>query len=371
MQSPYMQSPSEYYDTLVANGDIQNDDCQRNALVHMDALYGKLLQYSPPKQGIFSRFFKKNPPVSPPKGLYTHGTVGTGKTVLLKCFFKTAPTDKKAYFHLHHFLSDVNQRLNTFAHHHLDEADIMAQVIESYIHTAWLFCFDECVVGDVADAMLFGQISTGIISRGGVIVCTSNFAPDKLRPRGGVGNNVFQRYAKQFFAHMIAHDMNSPTDYRVIEGADNWRFYWNTSTNPTAESELNGLLAEKTTGDWYMDSVAVRDRRISIPKCNNKVCLFDFCYIIGGAFGAEDFMAIASKYPIVVIKNITPISADNTSLIKRLIVFIDCLYENKARLIITANCDPEQIYPKGLVSFEFARALSRLNAMQAIGYSRA
>ncbi len=378
-----MQSPSDYYDTMVMAGDIRNDINQRGALVHMDFLHRRLLSYVPPKkQGVFKWLFGQKsadtdtkPPKGVPKGVYVYGTVGNGKTVLLKCFYKTAPTDKKIYFHLHQFLLDVNTRLKKYTDKNMEESHIMNRVIDSYMHQAWLFCFDECVVGDVADAMLFGQIVTGIIERGGVLVCTSNFAPDMLKPRGGVGNNVFQRYAKQFFAHMIPHDMNSTTDYRVIEGDNQWRFYFQANTLQQRQQLLHDYIDKDAKhivkNAWHMDVVTVRDRRIDIPQVHNGTCMFQFSYIIEGAFGAEDFMAIAKKYHTIILKNVLPISADNTSLIKRLIVFIDCLYENKSRLIITANCPPQGIYPEGLVSFEFSRALSRLNAMQAIGYSRA
>lgn len=363
-----MQSPSDYYDICVQRGDLQSDTAQRGALVPLDGLHRALLHYTPCKNGLMSRLFGKNIQTQPPPhGVFIHGTVGNGKTVLLQCFYETVPTDKKVYFHLHHFLSDVNTRLKRFADSKKSETDSMRTVIDSYMKQAWVFCFDECVVGDVADAMLFGQIAMGIMERGGVMVCTSNFSPDTFRPRGGVGANAFKQYAQRFFNAMEVFDMNSPTDYRVIEGDNTWRFFWDA---PAIEA-IDALVAHHTTAPLKPENLSVRDRTLHIPLAGDGVCKVSYTYILEGAFGAEDFMTLARKYHTVILTDMMPISADNTSIIKRFIVLVDCLYEHKSRLVISATCTPENIYPDGLVAFEFSRALSRLNAMQAVGYSRA
>ena len=46
---------------------------------------------------------------SAPKGIYVHGSVGSGKTLLMDIFYKTATTAKKQRIHFHQFMQDVHQ----------------------------------------------------------------------------------------------------------------------------------------------------------------------------------------------------------------------------------------------------------------------
>jgi cell division protein ZapE len=44
------------------------------------------------------------------------------------------------------------------------------------------------------------------------------------------------------------------------------------------------------------------------------------------------------------------------------------LYENKVKLLATADAQPESLYEAGTGRFEFERTVSRLNEMQSADY---
>ncbi|MFP5341213.1 MAG: AFG1/ZapE family ATPase, partial [Gammaproteobacteria bacterium] len=48
----------------------------------------------------------------PIRGLYIHGSVGRGKTMLMEMFFKQAATDRKRRAHFHEFMADVHGRVH-------------------------------------------------------------------------------------------------------------------------------------------------------------------------------------------------------------------------------------------------------------------
>jgi AFG1-like ATPase len=54
-----------------------------------------------------------------PRGMYIHGEVGTGKSLLMDLFFETAPVKKKQRFHFHEFLSVVHRRIHRLKQHDL------------------------------------------------------------------------------------------------------------------------------------------------------------------------------------------------------------------------------------------------------------
>ena len=80
-----------HYQALVASGAIEADPAQAEAAEAFAALEERLSSYKPlRKQGLLGRLFAdKDEP--PPRGLYVHGEVGRGKTMLMDLFFQHEP----------------------------------------------------------------------------------------------------------------------------------------------------------------------------------------------------------------------------------------------------------------------------------------
>ena len=79
------------YDRRLDAGLIRPDAAQRPVVVKLDELAIELAQ-SAPASGLLARF-RKAPP--PPKGLYIHGAVGRGKTMMMDLFFEASPVARK------------------------------------------------------------------------------------------------------------------------------------------------------------------------------------------------------------------------------------------------------------------------------------
>jgi cell division protein ZapE len=84
--------------------------------------------------------------------------------------------------------------------------------------------------------------------------------------------------------------------------------------------------------------------------------------------GAGDYLEIASKFHTILLKDIPRLSPEKRNEAKRFVTLIDALYESKTNLICTADTAPEDLYPEGDGSFEFARTVSRLKEMQSESY---
>lgn len=78
-------TPSELYDQRVRDGELINDNHQRKIVKQLDSVYESLTNYSPPSQNTILKLFKGLKDL--PKGLYMHGSVGCGKTMLMDLFF--------------------------------------------------------------------------------------------------------------------------------------------------------------------------------------------------------------------------------------------------------------------------------------------
>jgi protein AFG1 len=77
--------PSELYDQRVNNGQLINDDHQRKIVKQLDNVHESLTNYSPSSPNIISKLLGGMK--APPNGLYMHGSVGCGKTMLMDLFF--------------------------------------------------------------------------------------------------------------------------------------------------------------------------------------------------------------------------------------------------------------------------------------------
>src|ERR1700728_3236050 len=103
-----------HYQALVSSGAIEPDAAQARAAEAFAALEQRLASYKPVrKQGLFGRLFADKDE-APPRGLYVHGEVGRGKTMLMDMFFQQSPVEHKRRAHFHEFMADVHERIHGF-----------------------------------------------------------------------------------------------------------------------------------------------------------------------------------------------------------------------------------------------------------------
>jgi cell division protein ZapE len=101
-------------------------------------------------------------------------------------------------------------------------------------------------------------------------------------------------------------------------------------------------------------------------RAANNVAWFDFDELCGGAHAHEDYLAIAHRYPTVLLSHIPRLTADHSSETKRFTWLVDVLYDNHVRLIASADATPETL--STAATGEFARTTSRLTEMQSARY---
>src|SRR5438309_1125165 len=147
MLSPPNASFHAHYQALVSAGAIEADAAQAQAAEAFAALEERLAGYKPlRKQGLLGRLFAdKNE--APLRGLYVHGEVGRGKTMLMDLFFQQSRVVHKRRAHFHEFMAEVHERIYSFrqniARGEIADGDVIALTAESIFAQAWLLCFDE------------------------------------------------------------------------------------------------------------------------------------------------------------------------------------------------------------------------------------
>src|SRR5688572_28200282 len=198
------------YRELVGLGEIESDPAQLGAAERLDALAQALRVWRPVRSSFMSLFGKAKS--EPPRGLYIHGAVGRGKTMLMDLFHETVAYQPRQRSHFHEFMAEVHERLGQ-ARRTL-EGDPIPVVAGEIATKTRLLCFDELHVTDIADAMILGRLFKHLFERGIVVVATSNASPGELY-KNGLNRQLFLPFIDLIEDHMDVIELKAAKDFRL------------------------------------------------------------------------------------------------------------------------------------------------------------
>lgn len=362
-------SPLARYRAAVRAGTVQEDPLQIDALKRLELLQTELAGYvpagaEPPR---WLGWLKRDRRPVRPKGLYIHGSVGRGKSMVMDLFFAAAPVQKKRRVHFHAFMAEIHARLHILRREHKDGlADPLAKVADEVAAQTWLLCFDEFVVNDIADAMILGRLFQALFDRGLVMVATSNFPPGMLY-KDGLHRDRFEPFIALLEQTVETLTLDGPRDYRRLRRLGEPVYF--APLGPDTSRALDAAFLDLTDEKrGQPDSISVQGRTVPVPQAARGVARFNFDDLCAKPLGASDYLALAQKYHTVILDHVPLLSPANHNEARRFITLIDALYEAKTKLIMGAEALPDALYPDGRGAFEFQRTASRLMEMQSEDY---
>jgi len=372
MLSPPFVSFRAHYESLVSSGAIEADAAQQQAAQALGDLEQRLGSYKPlRKQGLLGRLFADKDE-QPPRGLYIHGEVGRGKTMLMDMFFQHSSVVHKRRAHFHEFMADVHERIygyrQNLARGEIANGDVIALTAASIFDEAWLLCFDEFHVTDIADAMILGRLFARLFELGTVVVATSNVAPDDLY-KGGLNRALFLPFIAQISDHMEVLRLDARTDFRLekLAGVKMWLV----PADHAAESALNKAWARMTgNARCKPREIAMKGRVLHVPCSADGIARFSFADLCENPLAASDYLRLAHDYHTIMIDRIPVMDYAERNAAKRFIALIDTLYDNAVKVMASAEADPLSLYiaTEGHEVNEFKRTSSRLIEMSSESY---
>jgi cell division protein ZapE len=372
MLSPPPASFRAHYQAHVSSGAIEPDAAQAKAAEALADLEERLASYKPlRKQGLLGRLFADRDE-APPRGLYIHGEVGRGKTMLMDMFFQQSLVVHKRRAHFHEFMAEVHERIYGFrqniARGEIADGDVMALTAASIFDEAWLLCFDEFHVTDIADAMILGRLFAKLFELGTVVVATSNVAPEDLY-KGGLNRALFLPFIAQISDHMDVLRLEARTDFRLekLAGVKMWLV----PAHRSADAALDKAWARMTgRAPCKPRDISIKGRILHVPCSANGVARFSFADICEKPLAASDYLRLAHDYHTIMIDRIPVMDYAERNAAKRFIALIDTLYDNAVKLMASAEADPLSLYvaSEGHEANEFKRTSSRLIEMSSESY---
>ncbi len=361
-----------HYQALVSSGAIEPDAAQAEAAEAFAGLEQQLASYKPlRKQSLLGRLFADKDE-APPRGLYVHGDVGRGKTMLMDMFFQQSLVVHKRRAHFHEFMAEVHERIYGFrqniARGEIADGDVIALTAASIFEQAWLLCFDEFHVTDIADAMILGRLFSKLFELGTVVVATSNVAPEDLY-KGGLNRSLFVPFIAQIADHMDVLRLDARTDFRLekLAGVKMWLV----PADRAAAAALDKAW-DKMTGKAPCKprDISIKGRVLHVPCSAQGVARFSFADICEKPLAASDYLRLAHDYHTIMIDRIPVMDYPERNAAKRFIALIDTLYDNAVKLMASAQADPLSLYlaTEGHEANEFKRTSSRLIEMSSESY---
>jgi cell division protein ZapE len=365
---------TDQYAALVAAGAIKPDEAQRALAGRLTRLEQRLATYRlARKSSSLGWFFgHREKHESPIKGLYIHGAVGRGKTMLMDLFCEASAVRRKRRAHFHEFMADVHERVHAYRDKiksgEIAGEDPIKLTAADLADESWLLCFDEFHVTDIADAMILGRLFAQLFEDGVVVVATSNVEPDELY-KDGLNRSLFLPFIELIKEHMDVVRLDARADFRLekLVGHKSWYV----PADADAARALDAAWQRLALGEQGAPlDLMVKGHAVHVPKAAKGVARFTFADLCERPLGALDYLRIAHEFHAIVLDDVPVMGYEQRNEAKRFIALIDTLYDNAVKLVASAAAEPGELYhaEEGYEAQEFGRAASRLIEMGSEAY---
>jgi predicted ATPase len=303
-------------------------------------------------------------------GMYVYGGVGCGKTAIMDIFYDCLSISSKQRTHFHTFMLDVHVRLHKWRQSHAGGMDPVPSVAAGLVQNAWVYCFDEFQVTDVADALIMKSLFSTMLKLGAVFLITSNRAPEDLY-LGGTQRAEFVPFIDLVNKTHDVHRMPSLIDYRTLGHRNQGMYAITTAENPNPLWNVFLMLAKNYRVSMKPAVLSVMmGRELAVPHSAGSTAYFSFDSLCCRPLGVPDYMAICGSFRLLFIEGI-PLLHDRNE-VRRFITLVDNLYESRIKVFFSAAAPVESLIsgldPTSDEAFAWKRLVSRVAEMQTNEY---
>jgi cell division protein ZapE len=348
----------EYYDHALAERGYSSDAAQERTVDRLQKYYDDWVGFKALRSNALKKLLNR-PDV--PRGVYLWGGVGRGKSFLMDAFYATVPVQRKTRVHFHEFMRSVHREMQEVR----GMQDPLDEVAKRVAKRYRLICFDEFHVSDVADAMILYRLLLKLFEYGTSFVMTSNYEPSTLYPDALYRERILPAI-ELIQARMDVLNVDAGVDYRrrILEQVQSYH----TPLDEAAQAALETAFDSLADRPRETPVLHIEHREIPAKALAGSVVWFDFATLCGGPRSQNDYLELASRFHAVILSDVPRMAPKNASEARRFTWLIDVFYDHRVKLIMSAECPPDELYTTGSLANEFHRTVSRILEMQSREY---
>ena len=350
--------PLHWYRKQQLTSGFRADAAQEHAAARLQQLFDELIEFKSYRGRPFMKTFGRR---LPPRGLYIHGSVGRGKSMLMDAFYTQLPYRRKRRVHFHAFMQNIHRELAGLK----QESDPLVLIAEKLARDVRVLCFDEFHVSDIGDAMILARLLKNMFARGMICVMTSNYRPDALYPNG-LQRERFLPGIELIKNNLNVIELNGDIDHRLrsLEQLD----LYHSPLGPAAGEAMLRSFTTLASAPPRSVSIEVNGRKIQARSASSGIGWFEFTALCGTARSQSDYLELAKRFHTLMLANVPGMTAEHAAEARRFTWLVDVLYDQRVNLIMSAEVPMEDLYRSGPNSQEFPRTVSRLREMQSREY---
>jgi protein AFG1 len=177
--------------------------------------------------------------------------------------------------------------------------------------------------------------------------------PDDLY-KNGLQRELFLPFIDSIYEYCDVIPLISPTDYRQLKNTTHNRLYFNSDSekelldrvvahfileqdNKQVDVENINTKQENHLAKMQNRSIDILGREVQFERTYKYLLDTNFAFLCEEARSSVDYLEICKQFDVIILRDIPSINLKNVDSLRRLILFVDTVYDNKIKLVLSGK----------------------------------